>query len=140
MPLQKCSEGGKSGWRWGSKGRCYPGPEGKKKAIKQGLAIDPQEFKAKAEGWRGNALMQAVADNIMVDVATGYISKKQRDSIDKSDFAWPEERKFPITSQQQVDSAAKLLGRAPADKQASIKRLIIEIAKRKGFKVPESWA
>jgi len=43
MPLQRCGEGGK-GWRWGSKGKCYMGPGAKKKAIKQGLAANPEEF------------------------------------------------------------------------------------------------
>lgn len=42
MPLQRC---GKNGWRWGQNGKCYEGPGGKKKAIKQALAIDPAKFK-----------------------------------------------------------------------------------------------
>lgn len=43
MPLQRC---GKNGWRWGQNGKCYEGPGGKKKAIKQGLAIEgPAKFK-----------------------------------------------------------------------------------------------
>lgn len=33
-----CSENGKSGWKYGNSGRCYTGPGGKKKAIKQGVA------------------------------------------------------------------------------------------------------
>jgi len=46
MPLKKCSEGGKSGWKWGTNGKCYTGPDGKKKAIKQGVAIEgPENFK-----------------------------------------------------------------------------------------------
>ena len=39
MPLQKCKEKGKSGWRWGKSGKCYTGAGAKKKAIKQALAI-----------------------------------------------------------------------------------------------------
>jgi hypothetical protein len=45
MPIQSCSEDGKSGYRYGKSGKCYThdgSPEGakeaKKKAIKQGLA------------------------------------------------------------------------------------------------------
>ena len=45
MPLKKCSENGKSGWKWGDEGKCYSGSDGKKKAIKQGIAIEgPQKF------------------------------------------------------------------------------------------------
>lgn len=46
MPLQRCTQDGKSGWRWGSKGKCYiytPGSKqsetvARKKAENQGLA------------------------------------------------------------------------------------------------------
>ena len=45
MPLKKCSENGKSGgWKWGNQGKCYFGPDAKKKAIKQGYAEDPKHF------------------------------------------------------------------------------------------------
>lgn len=47
MPIQSCSDGGKSGYRWGESGKCYTYPAGdkagqkaaKKKAINQALAI-----------------------------------------------------------------------------------------------------
>lgn len=48
MPLQKCGEGNK-GWRWGKSGKCYTGPGAKRKAIKQGVAIEgPDKFAEKA--------------------------------------------------------------------------------------------
>lgn len=68
-----------------------------------------------------------------------YIAKDERDKIADQDFAWQDERKFPIDSQTHLDSAAKLLGHAPEDKQAMIKRNIICIAQRKGFSLPDSW-
>ena len=40
MPLMRCQENGKSGWKWGSEGHCYSGPGGKGKAKKQGRAIE----------------------------------------------------------------------------------------------------
>jgi hypothetical protein len=61
MPLMKCTENGKSGWRWGSQGHCYTGPTGKKKAIKQGLAVEgPENFKKvmKSEGQYEEALQE----------------------------------------------------------------------------------
>ena len=47
MPLMKCSEDGKPGWKYGEQGKCYtytPGNEAsnkaaKLKAAKQGVAI-----------------------------------------------------------------------------------------------------
>lgn len=46
MPLKQCSSDGKSGWKWGDQGHCYTGPGAKKKAIKQGVAIEgPKRFK-----------------------------------------------------------------------------------------------
>lgn len=42
MPLKRCTTNGKPGWKYGDVGKCYPagkGKTGKKKAIKQGLAM-----------------------------------------------------------------------------------------------------
>jgi len=45
MPVQRCQEGGRNGWRWGKQGKCYIGGlEAKKKALKQGYAEDPKHF------------------------------------------------------------------------------------------------
>jgi hypothetical protein len=52
MPIKQCQIGGKSGWKWGDEGTCYTGPDGKKKAIAQAIAIisanpkDISEFEA----------------------------------------------------------------------------------------------
>lgn len=57
MPLKRCSDSGKPGWKWGDRGKCYTYKKGdpssekkaKKKAIKQGVAIEgPDKFKTKA--------------------------------------------------------------------------------------------
>ena len=50
MPLKKCSQDKKSGWKWGDSGKCYTGPEGKRQAIKQGVAIEgPEKFSQKVK-------------------------------------------------------------------------------------------
>ena len=54
MPLKRCNDSGKPGWKWGDRGKCYTYKKGdpssekraKKKAIKQGIAIEPDKFKA----------------------------------------------------------------------------------------------
>jgi len=53
MPLMQCQLNGKPGYKWGQRGKCYtytPGNDAsrkraKAKAIKQGMAIDPNEVK-----------------------------------------------------------------------------------------------
>lgn len=64
------------------------------------------------------------------------ITQKERDSIADEDFAGPH-HSFPIDSQEHLDAAAKLIGHA--DDPAAVKKKAISIAKRKGFKLPESW-
>lgn len=39
MPLKRCSCNGVSGWKWGDRGTCYCGPDGRAKAVKQAQAI-----------------------------------------------------------------------------------------------------
>lgn len=46
MPIKKCSANGTSGFKWGDSGHCYTGPDAKKNAIKQGLAIGGGKLKA----------------------------------------------------------------------------------------------
>lgn len=64
------------------------------------------------------------------------LSKSERDAIDEEDFAGPH-HSFPIDSQEHLDAAAKLIGHA--DDPDAVKKRAIAIAKRKGFKLPESW-
>lgn len=55
MPLKKCSENEKSGWKWGDSGKCYTGKDAKKKAIKQGVAIEgPRKFQEMASCFEGS--------------------------------------------------------------------------------------
>lgn len=37
MPLKRCSEDEKSGWKWGDSGKCYTGRDAKKKPLNKGL-------------------------------------------------------------------------------------------------------
>tara|TARA_R100001163_G_scaffold47822_1_gene35949 strand:+ start:239 stop:523 length:285 start_codon:yes stop_codon:yes gene_type:complete len=52
MPLKKCSDNKNSGWKWGDSGKCYTGPDAKKKAIRQGVAIEgPKKFQQMASSF-----------------------------------------------------------------------------------------
>src|SRR5262245_14810315 len=150
MPLERCKINGVSGWRWGKHGACYTGKDGKKRALKQGYAISPEKFKeemAKSEVASATEVEEVLSemeregpdtehfDNEFYDAVYAYSSKKERDALPEEDFAWPEERKFPIRNAEDVESAARLIGRAPKEKQAAIKKRIIQIAKRKGLPI-----
>lgn len=43
MPLKRCTEDGKSGWKWGDEGKCYTGEGAKEKALRQGRAIQARK-------------------------------------------------------------------------------------------------
>ena len=52
MPLKQCTKDGRSGWSWGN-GACFVGKDSKRRAIRQGLAIEgPKRFREimKSEG------------------------------------------------------------------------------------------
>ena len=67
----------------------------------------------------------------------GKYDAHDRKEIPEDDFGDPKGKKFPIVVQKDVDDAAKLIGHAK-DPEA-VKKRIIDIAKRKGFKLPDSW-
>jgi hypothetical protein len=73
-----------------------------------------------------------------------FISKKERDDADDSDFAG-KGRSFPILKPEDVAAAAHSIGRAGSDNigPSGIKNRIISIAKRKGAayvaKLPKAW-
>ena len=47
MPLKRCYENKKLGWKWGTKGKCYTGKDAKEKAIEQMKAIFKSGYKKK---------------------------------------------------------------------------------------------
>jgi hypothetical protein len=65
------------------------------------------------------------------------LSKDQRDKLPESAFGDPTRRLFPILDQNDVDSAASLIGKAKNPE--AVKARIIAIAKRKGLKIPDAW-
>jgi len=52
MPVKPCQRGGKKGYKWGDKGKCYLGPGAKKKAAEQGGAVKASQARRKS-GKRG---------------------------------------------------------------------------------------
>lgn len=67
MPIQQCSSGGKSGYKWGESGKCYTGPGARAKAGRQASA-------AYAHGYKG----------AMVELRKAVASlNKQMDSLQR---------------------------------------------------------
>lgn len=62
MPLQRCTQNGKSGWRWGKSGKCYTGPGAKKKAIKQKVAIEHNGGASVSTETRRDMLLRQIAE------------------------------------------------------------------------------
>lgn len=46
MPIQKCSDKGKSGLKWGSSGKCYTAKNAREKALKQMRAIEASKSRS----------------------------------------------------------------------------------------------
>lgn len=67
------------------------------------------------------------------------LTKAQRDKLPLDDFGWPERRLYPIVDQDDVDSAASLLGKAPESERETIKKRIAAIARRKKLALPDAW-
>lgn len=64
MPLKQCQIDGKHGWKYGDSGKCYTGPDAKKKAIQQAIAISkdiPSEGLKLAESF--NDYPEAAVEN-----------------------------------------------------------------------------
>jgi hypothetical protein len=66
------------------------------------------------------------------------LTEDERDKIASEDFAQPPDG-YPCDTQAHLDACAKLIGKAPADEQAAIKKTAMAIAKRKGLELPDSW-
>ena len=110
-------------------------------SIKDGCGVNMENSKAKRLWNRAAAKFLALmgVPVTAVDTFTLYNRdwpQSKRDKLDSADFAGPD-KSFPITSQTDVDAAAKLVGHA-ADPEA-VKAKIKEIAKRKGLSVPKEW-
>ncbi len=57
MPIKRCQKSGKSGWKFGDSGKCFTGPGGRNKALRQGRAI-------KSNSSRLNQLLVEIAEVI----------------------------------------------------------------------------
>ena len=83
MPLKKCTTDNKSGYKWGNEGKCYTGPNAKKEAIKQGLAIEgPEKFSQKA--------FEVISDHDERDEVESHIYLNKQDIKTVTDWMYNE--------------------------------------------------
>lgn len=64
MPIMKCNKDGKSGYKYGESGHCYTGPDAKKKAAKQGQAIEISKHS------KGEAVDKDGIDDILLELSS----------------------------------------------------------------------
>lgn len=89
MPLQKCQNNNESGWRWGNSGHCYTGPGGKKKAIKQGIAIEgPKKFSQVATEEEFSIAMQELSTSEATLLSLAKAASAKINDLPDSDFAY----------------------------------------------------
>lgn len=88
MPLMRCKEDGRNGWKYSDSGKCYVGPGAKKKAIRQGIAIQesggPKFESRKGKGRLTEAEMDVLADE-MIDRGEEMRDDAERAVLDKRD-------------------------------------------------------
>jgi hypothetical protein len=77
-----------------------------------------------------------------VPLCERFVSKKERDAADDSDFAG-KGKSYPILKAEDVDAAVRSIGRAGSDNYSPtiLKKNIIRIAKAKGWasELPKAW-
>ena len=66
------------------------------------------------------------------------LTKKERDSIPEKQFGLPEERKFPLDTEEHVKSAIHLFGKCEEDKKHELAKRIMDAASKFGIEVDKS--
>lgn len=80
----------------------------------------------------GNKKIEEVTDE-----STSLLETK-RSNLKDSDFGIPEDRKFPLDTEQHVRSAIKLFGHAEESKKPALARKIASRARSYGIQIPET--
>ncbi len=65
------------------------------------------------------------------------LTTEERRNLPLEDFGDPERRLFPIVDQEDVDAAARLIGKARDP--VLVRKRIVAIAKRKHLRIPKTW-
>lgn len=86
MPLKKCQSNGVDGYKWGDSGTCYTGKDARKKALKQGAAIEINKANIDYSQFKGCSTSEMFDVLTDLDVAVGekwLILKKLDDEQNK---------------------------------------------------------
>ena len=67
-----------------------------------------------------------------------YMNETKRSNLPDSEFGIPEERKFPLDSEEHVRSAIKLFGQADKSKKKQLANKISSKEKQYGIEIPET--
>ena len=66
------------------------------------------------------------------------LTAKERDAIPKEDFGLPDERKYPLDSEEHVRSAIKLFGHCEEDKKIKLAKAIMEAARKYNIEIDKN--
>ena len=67
-----------------------------------------------------------------------FINETKRSELPDSEFGIPEDRKFPLDTEEHVQSAIKLFGHAEESKKKSLAKKIASKAKQYNIEIPET--
>ena len=67
-----------------------------------------------------------------------YVSAKDKATLKDSDYGIPEDKKFPLNTEQRVKSAIRLFGHAEESKKVALAKRIIKKAKKYGIEVKDT--
>lgn len=73
-----------------------------------------------------------------IENETFYINEAKRSDLPDSSFGIPEDRKFPLDTEDHVKSAIKLFGHADEDKKKSLAKRIEKAAKKYKIDIPKT--
>ena len=73
-----------------------------------------------------------------IDEAFLYFNENKRSNLKDSDFGIPEDRKFPLDTEQHVRSAIRLFGHAEESKKKALARKISRRAKDYNIEIPKT--
>lgn len=91
----------------------------------------------KASDWIGMGESAAILENT-IDVLDGYLIEVKRSELDDSIFGIPEDRRYPLDTEQHVKSAIRLFGHCEERKKKSLAKNIKKAADKYDIEIPEN--
>ena len=114
-----------------------PSYESSKNLMNNAMFINKKRFESyfldrDVSYYIGNKKLEEVDESFL------YLEETKRSELKDSDFGIPEDRKFPLDTEEHVRSAIKLFGHAEESKKKSLAKRISRKASKYGIKIPDT--